>query len=62
MTTTPLDDPQEGITFLSLRGRGRLNLLGRSSFVALTEDLDRVRGDGQARVVVLSGAGATWPS
>jgi enoyl-CoA hydratase/carnithine racemase len=59
MTTTPLDDPQEGITFLSLRGRGRLNLLGRSSFVALTEDLDRVRGDGQARVVVLSGAGET---
>ena len=49
----------EGITFLTLSGRGRLNLLGRSSFNTLTEDLDRVRGDRQARVVVLMGSGET---
>ena len=49
----------EGITFLTLSGRGRLNLLGRSSVNTLTEDLDRVRGDRQARVVVLMGSGET---
>ncbi len=59
MTSASPDNSQEGITFLSLGGRGRLNLLGRGSFHALTEDLERVRGDRQARVVVLTGAGET---
>jgi len=53
------DYSKEAITFLTLSGRGRLNLLGQSSFHALTEALERVRGDGQARVVVLTGAGET---
>ena len=59
MTSASPDNSQEGIRFITLGGRGRLNLLGRSLFHALTEDLDRVRGDPQARVVVLMGAGET---
>ena len=59
MTSSSPDNAQEGITSLTLGGRGRLNLLGQSSFNALTEDLDRVRVDPQARVVVLTGARET---
>ena len=59
MTTASPGNSQEGITFLTLSGRGPLNLLGRRSFLALTEDLDRVLGDRQARVVILTGAGET---
>ena len=53
------DNFPKGITFLNLIGRGRLNLLGLSSFHALTEALDLIRGDQQVRVVVLTGSGET---
>lgn len=63
MTTPPLDNSQnsslDGITFLALSGRGRLNLLGRGSLHALSEALERVQTDRQARVVVLTGSGET---
>jgi len=59
MTSASQDNSHEEITFLTLRGRGRLNLLGQSSFHDLTEALDLVRGDRRARVVVLTGAGET---
>ena len=59
MTTASADNYQEGIAFLTLSGRGPLNLMGRSSFHALTEALDRLREDRQTRAVVLTGAGET---
>lgn len=59
MTSASPEYSQEGIAFLNLSGRGRLNLLGRSTFHDLSQALDQVREDRQARALVLSGAGET---
>ena len=57
MTPRVAVDHQDGVSLLTFQGRGPLNLLGRELFSALAEELDRIKGDGRTRSLVLQGAG-----
>ncbi|MEE8442547.1 MAG: enoyl-CoA hydratase-related protein [Dehalococcoidia bacterium] len=47
----------EGIAFITLEGRGDLNLLGREVFGALAEGLEQVANNSHVSAVILRGSG-----
>ena len=55
--TADTDGVQPGIVVTKLEGRGPLNLLGKNTFLALKEELDRLDQDRSVRAVIITGSG-----
>lgn len=51
------DGKRPGVVVTKLEGRGPLNLLGRETFLALKEELDRLEQDRSVRAIVLTASG-----